>query len=207
MMSCGRKLGFLLCGMFFLLNTAYPSGNVAAGKAASATCAACHGPDGNSVTSIWPKLAGQNAKYLLKQLKDFKKGNDGGRFAPAMTPLTQSMSVQDMENLAAFFASQTVKVGATEKALLEKGRRLYRGGDLQTHIAACSACHGPRGLGNRYAGFPALSGQHPDYVVKQLEAYKAGTRTNDYNHIMRDIAKRMTKEQMKAVASYVSGLH
>lgn len=201
-----KVLLLVSCGALLASNS-FAAGNVAAGKEKSATCAACHGPDGNSAVGTWPKLAGQSEKYLLAQMTEFKKGEKGGRFEAVMTPQMQPLSQQDMQDLAAFYAAQKVKVGGAQKELLAEGQQIYRGGNIDKHITACIACHGPKGKGNKDAGFPSLTGQHPEYIVTQLEAYKAGKRKNDMNEIMRDIAKRMDKKDMQAVANYIAGLH
>ena len=176
-------------------------------KQKMATCSACHGPDGNSTTPIWPKLAEQNEKYLIKQLQDYQKGPAGGRDNATMTPLVAGLSLEDMKAMAAYYAAQTHTVGVANADLVEKGQQLYRGGDMKKGLAACMACHGPRGLGKSEAGYPLLSGQHAEYLVAQLEAYQNKTRSNDLNGIMQDIAGRMDKKDMQAVASYIAGLH
>ncbi len=177
-----------------------------AGKEKAETvCAACHGKDGNSLTPIWPKLAGQHAGYLLSQMKAFKEGTL--RYDPSMSGMMASLSQQDMKNLAAYFNAQERTIGEAAPKLVKKGEALYRGGSQDKHISACIACHGPKGLGNEQAGFPALSGQQAGYVVEQLGRYSSKVRKTDINNIMRDIASRMDQSDMEAVASYVSGLH
>ena len=176
-----------------------------AGQEKSTVCAACHGPTGLSINPDWPTLAGQHAGYLSKQLLDFKEQH--GRSAPTMTPMVANLSPQDSDDLAAFYASQPHPTGATPEKYLKRGEQLYRGGDFSQHITACIACHGPKGLGNAEANFPALSGQHAAYTILQLQAFKSHTRSNDLNGIMRDISSRMSTEDMTAVAHYVEGLH
>lgn len=180
-------------------------GNAAAGKEKSATCAGCHGPDGNSANPEWPKLAGQHPKYLEKQLNDFKAGSE--RSNAMMAPMVAPLSEQDMADLAAYFAEQTAQVGAADEALVALGQRIYRGGNIKTGVAACSGCHGPAGAGNPAANFPALSGQHAKYVENQLYAFKKGERSNDANKMMRSTAGKMSDEEIKAVSSYIQGLH
>ena len=177
------------------ISQATAAGDAAAGKAASATCAGCHGPDGNSANPEWPKLAGQGAPYLVKQLHNFK---DGDRKNATMAPMAMGLSDQDMENLAAYFSDQTMSQGAAEKSLVELGEKIYRGG---------IKCHGPTGAGNPAAKFPRLAGQHAKYVENQLHAFKSGERNNDAGKMMRNIAARMTDKEIQAVASYVQGLH
>lgn len=185
----------------------YAAGDPQAGKAKSATCVACHQADGNSAMPVWPKIAGQQQNYIYQQLQAFRKGQDGGRYDPSMTPLMAGLSDQDMQDLAAYFAMQKTTIGSAQKDTLAQGEQLYRGGNLSTHVTACVACHGPKGLGNNEARFPRLSGQHPDYVIKQLKAFRDGTRNDGNSVIMMAIAKRMTDKEMEAVANYVSGLH
>lgn len=184
--------------------SAQAAGNVAAGKAKSVTCAACHGADGNSVAPNFPKLAGQGEAYLLKQLHDFKSG---ARKNGIMSGMVAPLSEQDMENLAAYFSSQTVKGGQTDPKLMALGEKIYRGGDPATGVPACSGCHGPTGAGNPAAKFPQLAHQHHQYVLAQLKAFHSGARANDPGMMMRTIAGKMTDQEMEAVASYVEGLH
>lgn len=170
----------------------------------SATCAACHGPTGISTNPAWPHLAGQHASYLAKQLRDF---NHHGRESAIMTPLVTNLSTHDLMELALFYANQPLPEGNTPPQYVARGEQLYRGGDLNQHITACIACHGPKGTGNAEAGFPVLSGQNPGYTLSQLRAFKEGSRRNDLNHIMRDISSRMNEDDMQAVAYYTAGLH
>lgn len=197
---------FLVAAAMAVLGTAssaYAAGDAAAGQAKAAVCAACHGPDGNSFNPEWPKLAGQHPDYIVKQLKDFK---NGVRENVLMSPMAAPLSDEDMEDLAAFFASQTLQLGEADPELVAAGERLYRGGNLATGVAACAACHAPDGSGNPAAKFPSLKGQHATYVVAQLQAFKTGARANDAGQMMRNIAAKMTDEEMKAVASYIQGL-
>ena len=201
----------LLCAALFgfLTSQALAIGNVEDGKTKSAPCAACHNADGNSINSEWPSLAGQHQTYLVEQLKAFKKGKaPGGRYNALMESQVANLTDQDIEDLAAYFASQTTKIGAVPKEQLALGQRLYRGGDLKKGISACIACHGPQGLGNAEAHFPRVSGQQTQYVVNQLKAYKSGERnTSSHSVIMQNIAVRMDDNDMLAIGAYVSGLH
>ena len=188
------------------------AGNADAGQGKSAVCAACHNADGNSTTPIWPKLAGQNESYLIKQLKDFKKGMEtqgkAGRFEVTMAPMAATLATDaDIADVAAFFAKQKTQFGAAKKAGLEAGKKLYNGGDTAKSIPACTACHAPNGAGMAAAGFPRIGGQHVDYTLKTLKDFRTGARANDANSVMRDIAKKLSDEQMAAVANYLSGLH
>lgn len=187
------------------MSQAVVAGDAAVGKAKSATCAGCHGVDGNSPNPEWPKLAGQHPAYLDKQLQDFKAGEQ--RNNAMMAPMVASLSEQDMADLAAYFAAQEIQMGAADEALVELGEKIYRGGNPVTGVAACSGCHGPRGNGNPAANFPSISGQYAKYVEMQLHAFKKGERSNDAGKMMRNTAAKMSAEEIKAVASYVQGLH
>lgn len=199
-----KKLVLVTAVILGLAGTAHAQGNAAAGQAKAATCAACHGADGNSVNPIWPKLAGQHASYLAKQLAEFKAGT---RQDPTMAGMAAPLSDQDIQDLAAYFASQTVAIGSADPEKAAAGKKLYLGGDVERGISACMACHGPNGAGNPGAKFPALAGQHPQYVIKALQDFRSGTRSNDMNSMMRDVAARMTDADIEAVAAYISGLH
>ncbi len=179
------------------------AGDVAAGKAKSATCLACHGPDGNSPNALWPKLAGQHSSYIMKQLADFKAGV---RKNDLMSPMAAPLTDQDVENLAAYFSSQTQKGGTAAPDQVALGEKLYRAGNKQTGVAACMACHGPTGIGNGPAKFPRISGQHADYVAKALKDFRSGNRSNDLNGMMRNVAAKMSDAEIAAVAQYVQGL-
>lgn len=186
-------------------------GNAEAGKAKSATCAACHGPDGNSPTDMYPKIAGQHAGYIYKQLKDFKQGaatgGKEGRSNAVMAGMVAALSDQDMKDLAVYFSSQTMKSGTTPEDVVEAGQKLFRAGDMQRGIPACIACHGPRGVGHSLAGFPKISFQHTAYIKTQLEAFRAGTRANDLNGMMRDTAHKLTDKDIEVLSKYLGGLH
>jgi len=186
-------------------HAAYNEGNAANGKTLSATCGGCHGPDGNSPLATFPKLAGQHQQYLIKQLQDFKSGKrPGPTMAGMAATLTDEQSIADV---AAWFASQTTSQGEATAALTDKGQTLYRGGNPETGVPACAGCHGATGTGVGSAGFPSVSGQHAQYVIGELERFKSGERSNDQAGMMRDIAARMSKAEMEAVASYMQGMH
>lgn len=178
-------------------------GNAEAGKTKSATCAACHGADGNSVNPEWPKLAGQHPNYLLKQLMNFK--NDE-RVNPSMSPMAKPLSDQDMADLAAYYASQVIKPGEADQSKVTLGEQIYKGGNNATGVAACAACHGPNGAGNPAANFPAINGQHATYTKLQLHAFRKGERANDAGKMMRNIAAGMSDAEIEAVSEYIAGL-
>lgn len=187
--------------------TAFAKGDPEAGKQKSGPCVACHQTDGNSATPAWPKIAGQHESYLIQQLKEMRKGDQGKRSNPAMYGVVSTLSDQDIEDLAAYYAAQKQTPGEAQKSLVEKGRKIYHGGIASKSVPACSGCHQPTGGGNRLAKFPAISGQHAEYTEAQLKAFKAGQRSNDPNEIMRNISAKMSEEEIKAVSSYISGLH
>ena len=186
-------------------------GDVNAGKEKSATCAACHGPDGNAPVNIYPKIAGQHADYIYKQLQEFKlgmtSGGKEGRMDPVMSGMAMPLSDQDMKDLAAYFSSLNMSEGATPKDVVEVGQQLYKAGDAERGIPACAACHGPRGNGTSLAKFPKISFQHPEYIKSQLEKFRDGTRNNDLNGMMQDIAKKLTDKDIEVLSKYLGGLH
>ncbi|PWV64805.1 c-type cytochrome [Plasticicumulans acidivorans] len=197
---------FLIAATSALIGSAslaWAAGDAAAGQAKSAMCAACHSADGNSVSPDFPKLAGQNAGYLYKQLTDFKSG---ARVNATMSGMVAPLSDQDMQDLAAYFSSQQMSKGETDPALANAGQAVFRGGNLETGVAACMACHGVTGKGNEGAKFPALAGQHAKYVELQLMTFRSVSRTNDPGMMMRNVAAKMSDAEIKAVASYVQGL-
>ncbi|XQE67075.1 c-type cytochrome [Pseudomonas sp. P3C3] len=180
-------------------------GDAEAGKAKVAVCGACHGADGNSAAPNFPKLAGQGEKYLLKQLHDVKSGK---RQIVEMTGMLTNLSDQDLADIAAYFASQKMSVGAADPALVERGEALFRGGKLAEGMPACTGCHSPDGAGLAAAGYPKLGGQHSQYVAKQLTDFREGNRTNDGDAmIMRAIAAKLSNKDIQAVSSYIQGLH
>ena len=179
-------------------------GDAAAGKGKAAVCGACHGADGNSSGAQFPKLAGQNASYIQAQLNNFKSGK---RENAIMSGQAKGLSDQDIQDLAAYFSSQTLQVGEAEAGQVKQGEQLYRNGNKAENVPACAACHSPDGSGNFSMKVPSLSGQHSAYVVTQLQNYAAGTRTTDPNKMMETIASRLSPAEMQAVGSYIEGLH
>jgi len=183
--------------------TSTQAADIAAGQTKAALCAGCHGPDGNSINVIWPRLAGQQASYIKKQLHDFKSGK---RKDPTMTAMVASINDTDIENLAAYFSSQKPKAAKFDAALVAKGQDIYRGGITDIAVPACMGCHSPTGEGNGPAKFPRLKSQHPEYVVSQLQKFQSGQRQNDPNKMMRGLVKRLSADEMKAVAAYVAAM-
>lgn len=205
-----RKLTVAFCALLTSSSVVYatseaPVGNATPGKEKSAVCAGCHGADGNSTNPMWPKLAGQHANYLVDQLKAFK--NDE-RKDPSMSPMAKPLTDQEMLDLAAYFSAQKHVVGTADPKLVAQGERIYLGGNKETNVPACAACHSPTGSGNGPAKYPALGGQHAAYLKKQLDDYKNGARGKTGNPgIMYDIAKKMSVEELDAVTNYIQGLH
>jgi len=166
---------------------------------------ALHGSDGNSLNPEWPKLAGQHPAYLVKQLTYFTQGE---RQNAIMQPLAAGLSEQDREDLAAYFASQTARIGAADPGLVKLGEQIYRSGNSGSGVAPCMGCHGPNGVGNPAALYPALSGQHAQYTENQLRGFASGNRVNENaKRMMQILAERMTDREIRAVASYIQGLH
>lgn len=197
------QIAALILAFSGLVSVNANAADIEAGKAKSAVCAACHGADGNSTNAAWPSLAGQHASYTYKQLKDFKAGR---RNNASMTGMVALLNDDDMKNLAAFYESQQPKAVAFDGEMIEKGESIYRGGITETHVAACMGCHAPSGTGNGPAGWPSLKGQHPEYVVTQLQNFKQGLRANDTGKMMRNIVVRMSDSEMQAVAAYIAGI-
>lgn len=206
-----KKVSILFGLILFSMQATAIDGDPEAGKAKSTTCAACHGPDGNSLIAMNPKIAGQHAGYLYKQLTEFKQamstGGKEGRNNAVMGGMVMPLSDQDKKDLAAYYASQELKGGETPEDAVAPGEALYRGGDEERGITACIACHGPDGSGMNLAGFPVIGGQHKDYTKTQLEAFRSGQRANDLNGMMRDIAAKLTDEDIEVLSAYLSGLY
>ena len=197
----------ILVGLMFLyaVSGAALAGDAAAGKAKSAACGGCHGFDGNSPIPTYPKLAGQNEAYIVKQVHDFKANTD--RQNPIMFGMVAALSDEDAADIGAYFQAQSVKEAATfDKSKAAAGRELYKGGNLQTGIPACQACHGPAGGGTAGIGYPQLGGQYAAYTLAQLKAFKDGSRKNDDKSLMRSIVEKMSDEDMAAVANYIASL-
>jgi cytochrome c553 len=193
-----------LCCIAFAASAAdMPAGDAAtkAANTAKAVCAACHGADGNSAASTFPKLAGQQAPYIVKQLTNFK---DGTRNNPVMKPIASSLSPEDMQGLATYFSTQKSKeAGAKTNGAGSLGEKIYRGGIAANRVPACAACHSPNGAGIPIR-FPRLAGQYADYTLAQLQAFSTGTRGN--GPMMKVIASRLSADEMAAVADYIQGL-
>lgn len=207
-----RVIAVLLLSVVFA-PAALARGNAEAGAAKAAVCAACHGANGNSVNPEWPNLAGQNSRYIAEQLKLFRAGH---RNNAVMYPLAMALTDEDIADLSAYFATLTPTGQEADPATYKAGEALYRGGDRARNIPSCTSCHGPVGLGNSAAGYPALRAQHSSYTLKQLADYSSdqryldiatGNPTKSMNgHMMTTIAKRLSEDDKRALASYIQGL-
>ena len=185
------------------------AGNTLSGRSLSAPCASCHGVDGNSQIDLYPSLAGQHNNYLMIQLKAIQNGD---RAVPLMTGQLDSFSAQDLVDLAAYYAGQQPAVGGADIKDTDKlavGEAIYRGGRMDKGVAACIACHSPRGGGNVLAGYPHLSGQLPAYTIQALIAYREGQRGDgvDQGFIMQQVTAGLSDKEIEAVANYIYGLH
>ena len=204
-----KKILFTILLGLSALNTASAlEGNAEAGKNKSAMCAACHNADGNAAIPIYPKLAGQSASYIAKQLADFKlgmsSGGKEGRVNAIMGGMTMALSEQDMADLGAYYATQVHTPGTGAGS--EVGKKLYLGGDSSRGVTACVACHGVEGKGMDVAGFPAIAAQNGGYIKSQLEQFRSGARANDKANMMRNIAMKLEDKDIEALTQYISSL-
>jgi len=179
------------------------AGDAAAGAGKVTICLACHGPNGNSVVPMFPKLAGQHAQYISKQLADFKSG---ARANDQMTPQAALINEKDIPDIAAYYSTQQQTPGTADPTLAEQGKHIYRGGNPAAGVPACTGCHGPSGLGLGAAKFPRIAGQQAQYVDSTLKGFRAGTRANDPNGMMQGVAARMSDQEIAAVSQFVQGL-
>ena len=193
--------------LFLLITSSMLSaqgGDPNAGQVKSATCAACHGADGNSMMGAWPSIAGQHESYLQTQITAIR---DGERLAPLMVAFASNLTDQDISDLSAYYANQAMTPKSASPESIELGQLIYLSGDIDRGLPACTACHGPDGRGNPLAGYPSLAGQHAQYTALSLNAYANGTRqTIGSVEVMRDIATLLTQEEVDAVSNYVQGL-
>ncbi len=191
---------WLLCAPWVM------AGNPEAGQEKSALCQGCHGPDGNSLGPDWPNLASQHASYIQKQVTNFQEGK---RQDPTMSSMVVGLSKEDIADIAAYFSTQSLQPTASDPKAnsdVALGKKIYKGGNTYNGVPACASCHGPNGVGNAPAVFPRIAGQKIDYLVKALNDFRTGTRANDPNEIMRNIAAKLSDREVKAVAAYVSSL-
>ncbi len=200
------SIGALGLALWALIASAQPAqeGSLAqAPSIASQVCAACHGADGNSPMPANPHLAAQHARYIVKQLDNFKSG---ARQSAIMAGMVATLTPEDMKALGAYYAQQKLRPAqAKDEALAREGERIYRGGIASKAVPACAACHAPNGAGIP-APYPRLGGQYAEYTAAQLKAFRSGERANDPEGMMRAIAARMTDREIQAVAEYIAGL-
>lgn len=209
-----KKLIVSLIALSSFIGLTEAAGNADAGEPLTAICSACHGTDGNSLAGTFPKLAGQGTVYLEKQMQDIKSGD---RVVLEMTGMLDAFTDQQIADIAAFYASQSVQVGEASPELVKLGESLYKAGNANTGVPACIGCHGPSGKGISVGGFPALGGQHAEYTASQLVKFQKGyraeqpateARMNDGDAlIMRSIAFNLKDFEIEALASYIQGLH
>ena len=179
------------------------AGDPIAGKGKSELCQGCHGEDGNSPDSMTPKLAGQNASYIIKQLRNYQIGV---RSHPIMSAVAAAVIEEDLDDIGAYFSSRTKMQG--NGSVNKIGKDLYHRGDMSRMIVACVNCHGVIGEGKASANsiFPVIGGQHKDYLLGQLVNFKAGDRSNSPGGVMNIMVQRMTADELEALADYVAGL-
>ena len=184
-------------------------GKPEAGQAKAAVCGACHA-QGGGIAPNYPNLGGQGVRYLIKQITDIK---NKVRVVPEMAGMVDNLTEQDIADIASWYADQPAVQGQASPDLVAIGERLFRFGDPEKGIAACTACHSPLGQGNPLAGFPQLAGQSPVYLEKQLHDFanplsvRETARSNDGDsRIMRATAEKLSDLEIKALSSYISGL-
>ncbi|MDZ7791777.1 MAG: c-type cytochrome [Xanthomonadales bacterium] len=190
-----------------LMAAAQLVGDPEAGEEKSAVCAACHGADGNSQNTIWPKLAGQHEDYATRQSIMVREQQ---REVPAMYPVVAGISDQDLADISAYYEQQSLEPGVADEELVEQGESVYQSGNAESGVPACAACHGPSGSGIPGAHYPRLGGQHADYTANRLKDYRNGVINGEddpYSKIMAAVAENMTDEEIEAVSSYIEGLH
>lgn len=207
-----RKAGLIpLLGLSLALSTAsaeeFDQAAIERGKAAAATCVACHQADGAGMNiptgESWPRLTGLDRDYLVAQLQAFK---DGTRNNASMLAFAAMLSNEQIVDVATYYASLPVTASTpppVDEAVLEQGRKLATQGDWDRYIVACVSCHGVGNQGNGSV-FPGLAGQHPGYIAQQIKAWQNGTRTNDPQQLMAVIAKRMNDEDIAAVSAWLA---
>jgi len=199
-----RRLAWVMSSVMLVVSAeavAEASSTRTAEQIVNTVCAACHAPDGNSAISLNPKLAGQHPEYLQKQLTEFKSGK---RANAVMSGMSAGLSDEEMKALADYFSAKKLNLGqAKTNGAGSLGEKMYRAGNAANSTPACAACHGPAGAGLPIQ-FPRLGGQHADYTLAQLKAFRTGERANA--PMMMAITAKMTDAEMAAVADYIEGL-
>lgn len=183
-----------------------PVADASANDIAKNQCAACHGPDGNSINPEWPNLAGQHATYITQQLRAYKSGE---RVNPNMSAMVTTLTDEDIDAIGDYYSKMAPKIGQIAAENIAAGEKLYRGGDKDDGVPACMACHGPNGAGNPAANYPALRGQHAKYTSLQLAAYRSGERKTgaERKSMMQTIAAKLSDADIENLASYINALH
>ena len=186
------------------------SGDASVGAQLVDSCVACHGVDGNSISTDWPKLSGQNQRYLYEQLKYFRDGLRMNALMMSVTPYLQTLTDEDLKDIAAFYSKYNSTVGQAknDKEMLELGTQLYRFGNIKKQIPACTSCHAVYGQGNSLAGYPAVAGQQIGYLTSTLKAYRSKERNaGESSLVMQSIASNLTDNEIDALANYMHGLY
>ena len=186
------------------------TGDAQAGAELVSTCSACHGAQGQSINSDWPSLAGQNQRYLSDQLKYYQQGDSENVLMMAVIPDLKTLTDSQLVDIAAFYGSQSPTVGQAkdDAELLALGESLYRAGDLDRGIPACTACHSVNGAGNAQAGFPRVSGQQKGYLISTLKEYRNFARNaGDYSLVMQSASQNLKDSDIEALANYMHGLY
>ncbi len=181
----------------------YAAGDIAAGKVRAAACIGCHGPGGNSLNPMWPKLAGQNAEYLKLQLAAFKEGR---RSDPIMAPMALAVDDKTADDLGAYFASVKRSAGVSNPEQAALGAKIYIEGIPERGVIACGACHGEDGYGNAGAGFPSIASQQALYIVKMMKDFRSKSRTTDPGAVMQKVAAQLTDAEIDQLAQYAQSL-
>ena len=199
-------VGFVTVFLSFIINaeSSLSSSELASSKKiVNNLCIACHSIDGNSAIPVNPKLAGQHAAYITKQLKNFKSGL---RENAVMAGMVANLTEKDMENLGFYFSEQAISLSSAQKnGAGSLGESIFRAGIKNKGVPACASCHGPSGHGipDKY---PRLNAQHSKYILSQLNSFRLELRKNDSEGVMRTIAQKMTEQEMQAVSDYIQGL-
>ena len=186
------------------------SGDADRGAQLVDSCAACHGADGNSISSDWPKLSGQNQKYLYEQLKYFRDGARMNALMMSVTPYLQTLNDEDLKHIAAYYSKYNITTGQAknDKELLDLGTQLYRFGNIKKQIPACTSCHAVYGQGNSLAGYPSVAGQQVGYLTSSLKAYRSKERNaGESSIVMQSIAANLSDYEIDALANYMHGLY
>lgn len=180
------------------------TGDPIAGKGKSLLCQGCHGEDGNSLATPVPKLAGQNAAYISKQVHNFQAGTRTHRI---MNDLATTVNDDDLIDIAAYFASRN-KMKGDGSAGNRIGKDLFINGDASRMIVACVNCHGTggKGLEPNPSMIPVIGGQHKDYLHRQLINFRNGDRSNSPDGVMNGITKSLTDAELESLAEYISAL-